>query len=116
MLMLLVLLLFVATSSCVALRANKRFHSADRLPVQWSLTDEVNWSAPRPVALAFMPVLTVLLLGFATGLSLSVAPRPGQEHFALPVLVLMGAALLAGQQLHLWLAWRALNRGKEQRL
>lgn len=107
--MLLVLLLFVAISVVVAVRANVRFRAVDRLPMQWSLTGEVNWFAPRRIALGIMPGLTFALLGVQVGLSLFVPPRAGQEHLVLPVLILTGVALLGGQQLHLWLAARTIG-------
>ncbi|WP_425096214.1 hypothetical protein [Thalassovita sp. S70] len=40
---------------------------ADRLPMQFSLTGHAGWSAPRMVALAFLPALafvTMLGVGF----------------------------------------------------
>ena len=43
----------------LAHRADASFHSEDRLPMQWGVTGEVTWSAPRRVALAFMPALSL---------------------------------------------------------
>ena len=51
-----------AALSALGVWANGRFASLDRLPMQWSLSGEVNWSAPRVAALAFVPVLAALLL------------------------------------------------------
>ncbi|MEZ5959763.1 MAG: hypothetical protein R3C30_04965 [Hyphomonadaceae bacterium] len=34
-----------------------------RLPMQWGIRGDVNWRAPRAVALLFSPVLAVITLG-----------------------------------------------------
>ncbi|TXM67598.1 hypothetical protein FV222_20140 [Methylobacterium sp. WL103] len=52
----------VAVLSALSLWANGPFSALDRLPMQWSLSGEVNWSAPRPLALAFVPVLAAILM------------------------------------------------------
>lgn len=100
---------FVVVICILAYRANARFRSAARLPMQWGLTGKVNWSAPRPVALAFMPVLAAALLGFITVMAMTVPPRPGQEHLVLPATLVMGAALVVAQLLHFWLIDRTLR-------
>jgi hypothetical protein len=100
---------FLLVICILAYRANRHFHSESRLPMQWSLTGKVNWSAPRHLALAFMPVLAVALLGFVTVMSMNVPPRAGQEHLVLPVSVAMGATLVAAQLFHFWLIERTLR-------
>lgn len=100
---------FVVVICILAYRANARFRSAPRLPMQWGLTGKVNWSAPRPVALAFMPVLATALLGFVTIMAMTVPPRSGQEHLVLPVSLVMGAALVGVQLFHFWLIDRTLR-------
>ncbi|MFE8107810.1 hypothetical protein [Sphingomonas melonis] len=100
---------FVVVICILAYRANARFRSADRLPMQWGLTGKVNWSVPRPVALAFMPVLATALLGFVTVMAMTVPPRPGQEHLVLPVSLMIGATLVVAQLFHFWLIDRTLR-------
>lgn len=95
--------LCVLTIAGLAVRANRRLRHHDRLPMQWSLGGEVNWTAPRAVALSLIPVLAAGMMGFVTVMTLTVGPRPGQENQVLPVTVLIGAMLVAGQWLHLWL-------------
>ncbi|WP_153006288.1 hypothetical protein [Sphingomonas sanguinis] len=63
----------------LAYRADALFHSEERLPMQWWITGEVTWSAPRRLALAFMPALAIVLLGFVTIMALNVPARPGQS-------------------------------------
>ena len=101
---------FVLIITVLAYRAGTRFHSEARLPMQWGLNGAVNWSAPRRLALAFMPILAAGLLGFVTILSLTVPPRAGQERLVFPILVGMGVALVALQQLHFWAIAHALRR------
>lgn len=100
---------FVLVMCILANRANARFRHAACLPMQWGLTGKVNWLAPRPVALAFMPVLAAALLGFVTIMAMTIPPRPGQEHLVLPVSLVMGAALVVVQLFHFWLIDRTLR-------
>ena len=93
-----------------ALRANIRLRDRNRLPMQWWFNGEVTWSAPRTVALAFVPVLAISVFVSLIVLSLNVKPRPGQEGMALPTLVGMGFMFLAIQLLHLWLIKKTLPR------
>ncbi|RAK52089.1 hypothetical protein [Phenylobacterium deserti] len=90
--------------------ADRRFRGYDRLPMQWSMTGAVNWTAPRRLALAFTPALGALVLGATAGAALlGVPPRPGQEALVVPVLIMMAAGLLAAHGLHLWLIQRSLR-------
>lgn len=102
-------MVFIIVICILAYRANARFRSAARLPMQWGLTGKVTWSAPRPLALAIMPVLAVALLGFVTIMAVIVPPRPGQEHLVLPVSLVMGGALVVAQLFHFWLIDRTLR-------
>ncbi|WP_267414823.1 hypothetical protein [Sphingomonas sp. GC_Shp_4] len=77
------------------------------------LTGEVNWSAPRRLALASMPTVAIAVLGFQTFLSVSVALKPGQEGLVLPMLVGTGATLIVVQLLHFWLIEKTLRRHVE---
>ena len=88
-----------------------RFRGLARLPMQWSVTGRVTWSAPRRWALASMPLLAAVLLGCVAILSLTVAPRPGQEGLVLPIALAMGATLVAEQHVHVRLIGRMLRVG-----
>jgi len=94
----------------LAYRADASFQSEDRLPMQWWVTGELTWSAPRRLALAFMPALAIVSLGFITIMALNVPARRGQEGFVLPTAIGMGAVLVAVQLLHFWLIARTLHR------
>lgn len=110
MVMLIVSVVFVLITCVLALRANRRFRNERQLPMQWGLTGEVNWSAPRYLALASMPIITIAVLGFQTILSMNVAPRPGQEGLVLPALVGTGVTLIVLQLIHFWMIDKALRR------
>jgi hypothetical protein len=99
----------VALMSVVASRANVRFRAAPRLPMDWGWRGKVNWTAPRRVALALIPALAALVLGIHSVLSLTFAPRPGQAHLALPILVLTSLTLLEIQALYLCMVARTLR-------
>lgn len=102
--------LFGIVLAGIALRANARFRGEERLPMQWWLTGEVTWSAPRVVALAFIPALAICVLAAHVVLALNVPARPGQEGMVLPALLAMGAIFVACQLLHLWLIDKTLRR------
>lgn len=97
--------------SFASIRADKRFRSEDRLPMQWSLTGAVNWTAPRRIALAFTPVLaTIILTAVALSVSLSDDPRPGQEGLGAPVVLFIGLVFIGVHLLHLRLIARSVGR------
>jgi hypothetical protein len=110
MIMIIIAVVYGAAMLGVARWANVRFRREDRLPMQWLLNGDVTWSAPRRVALAFMPALSIPMLAALTLLFLNVAPRPGQEHLVFPVFVGIGALFVACQLLHVWLIDRTLRR------
>lgn len=103
---------FVAVLVTASVWADRRFRRAARLPMQWSLTGEVVWSAPRRIALAFTPALAAIILGaIAVLVFISGAPRPGQEGMG-PLVVLMVGLVFAGiHALHLGLIEKSLSSG-----
>jgi len=108
--MMIVSAVFVVILAALAYRANMRFRGESRLPMQWGITGAVNWSAPRSVALAFIPILAIGVLGFQVFMALNVPARAGQEVLVFPVLVGTGVTLVAIQLLHFWLIDRTLRR------
>ena len=106
--------IFVALAAIAALiamsvRANQRFRKEARLPMQWSFTGSVNWTAPRSIALAFTPALgsCILLAVFVS--TWMAQPRPGQEGLEVPVVLAIGLGLVAVHALHLWLIAKAVR-------
>lgn len=112
MTMIVVAALFSLVLGAVALRANARLRGEGRLPMQWWLNGEVTWSAPRAVALAFVPALALSVFVGVIVLNLTLRPRPGQEGLVLPTFIVMGVLLLAIQHLHLWLIEKTLRRDR----
>jgi hypothetical protein len=47
--------LALVTMIVMSIRANERFADTRRLPMQWSVSGAVTWTAPRLFALAFTP-------------------------------------------------------------
>lgn len=93
----------------ISFAANSRFKAYERIPMQWSLSGRVNWTAPRGVALAFFPGLAVLTAAALATVAETSSPRPGQEGeaaFAVPLVV---AVLLGIQCVHLLIASRTLR-------
>lgn len=103
-------LLFCLASCGIAISANKRLRAETRLPMQWWLGGEVIWSAPRPIALAFVPSLAVLVFAGLAVLSVYTRPRPGQEGMVIPSLFAVGLIFLAAQAFHLWMVERTVRR------
>lgn len=100
----------VSLLTAMSFRANRRFKGERRLPMQWLLDGSVTWSAPRPFALAFTPVLAAVCLTAVVVLAIFRDPRAGQEHLVLPVLILVALVLLGVHAFHLWLIQRTLQR------
>ena len=106
---------FVAVVAVVVLiamsyRANLKFRHEDRLPMQWSFSGSVNWTAPRPIALAFTPTLATFILVAVVALSVFVEPRPGQEGLEVPVIAFIALVFIGSHALHLWLVDKSLRR------
>ncbi len=99
---------FGLAGTAIAIRANTALRHEDRVPMQWSVTGQVNWTSPRPVGLAFSPVTTIVVLVVICLKSLG-PTRPGQEHLVVPAMLISGAVLTAVQLLHLWLVFRTLK-------
>ena len=108
MLLPLIALCFGLIGIAIAIRANAALRHEDRVPMQWSVTGQVNWTAPRPVGLAFSPVLTIVVLGLIC-IASPYPTRPGQEHLVVPMTLISGTVLTAIQLLHLWLVFRTLK-------
>ena len=101
----------VILALCFAsLKADRRFRNADRLPMQWSLAGEVNWTAPRRLALSFTPALaSVILIAIALTILLSGHPRPGQEGLGVPIVLLVGLVFVGVHAMHLRLISRSIS-------
>jgi hypothetical protein len=78
--------------------------------MQWWLDGRVTWSAPRPVALAFIPVPATGAPSALAVLSQTLPPRAGQEALVWPVMLGSGALSVAIQFLHLGLIARTVRR------
>ena len=107
-----VVLSTVALLIAMSLRANRRFASQPRLPMQWGVDGSVNWTAPRKIALAFTPVLAAICLAPIAVAAAFVKPRTGQEDLITPGVAFCAVAFLAVHAFHLWLIWRELQRQK----
>lgn len=110
MTMLVAAMIFALILCWMAFQANMRFQNESRLPMQWWLTGEVTWSAPRRLALAFIPALATGVFTIYIIMSLTVEPRVGQEVLVLPTLVGLGAMFIAVQLAHFWLITKTLRR------
>lgn len=108
MLELLIVVTTVAALVARARRADARLAPVARLPMQWSLTGAVTWTAPRRVALCFLPAIGTLVM-LAAASARGLPPRPGQDALVVPILLLTGAGLVGVQALHLRLIARSLR-------
>lgn len=95
-----VVVIGVVTLVLMSVAANQKFHDRDRLPMQWSLDRRVNWSAPRPIALAFTPALAVVVLIVLLQL---LASDPEVQFWTL---VAVAAVFVGVHWLHLYLLER----------
>lgn len=109
--MIVILIILVTSAALIALsvRANTRFASAERLPMQWGFGFEVTWTAPRIFALSLTPAIGILALSGVGALVLLGMPRPGQEGLEVPILLAASAIIVGAHQFHLWLIGRTLR-------
>lgn len=112
-------IVFALVMVVLSVRANTRFRKEQKLPMQWMisrsqpLSSTVIRSAPRVIALGFVPFLGITVLSlFAIGAT-TLTPRPGQEGMLLPSLIFIGSILVGIQVLHLWLIEKTLRRSGE---
>lgn len=96
--MLAVGLIGFALSVLLAVAANSRFSDLERLPMQWGLSGQVNWTAPRVLGLAFVPVLYAVLAGIFIW-----AAEHDPEKYTAKSLGIVLIALIAVQILHVWM-------------
>lgn len=80
----------------------------ERLPMQWSLTGEVNWSASRHLALMLTPILATLTL-LCVGLSFIASEALGSRE-SLTATAAISGCFLGAHALHLYLISRKLSR------
>ncbi|WP_310105739.1 hypothetical protein [Sphingomonas sp. BE138] len=94
----------------MSLRANFRFQNESRLPMQWWIDGSVNWTAPRPLALAFTPVLAVIVLVGTVLSTIFLEPHRGQANLEIPVILTLALTFVGVHALHLALMARTLKR------
>jgi len=80
-------------------RAEKVYATRDQLPMQFGLNGAVGWSAPRRWALSFSPILAMVIM----------VPTAFAEPGA-GVMVFVGACMIGGHALHLWLIERTFRK------
>jgi len=97
---LIIALAALALLAALSLAANRRLRHLGRLPMHWGRNGQVTWTAPRPLALALVPILAAIML---LASALSGAP---------PLMTaLMALALIAAHLGHLWLLRRSTPPG-----
>jgi len=96
----------IALLIAVSLVADRAFSSEDRLPMQWTLSGRVVWTAPRRRALLFTPVLAAVVL-FATAAVLSVVGEASSTD-GLLVMCFVSGMLVGVHGFHLWLVRRTV--------
>ncbi len=84
--------------SLIAIAANNKLHHLHRLPMQWSLSGQVNWSAPRVIALASFPAIFAAISSALILTSIS-----EHEQSTAQSLIFLGIVMIGLQILHLWL-------------
>lgn len=85
-----------AVMSLIAICANFRLKHLNRIPIQWSLSGRVNWSASRKTGLAFIPILFLV-----TALSIIFTTQSENTASAKHSLLLMAVVMTAIQILHI---------------
>jgi len=103
-----VTVLTLATLIVMSVRYDRRHRGIARLPMQWSLSGRVNWTAPRRIALAFTPALAAIVLIF---MQITARARPQTpDGSILPALLSAALLLVIVHAVHLWLCDWMRNR------
>lgn len=108
----LVAALAICVLAAMCFRANRRFSGSIRLPMQWFLNGSVTWTAPRSVALAFIPVLGAIVLALTAASTIFLQARQGQEWLAVPVEIIVALVFVSAYALYLRLVAWSLGRGR----
>jgi hypothetical protein len=98
----------IAVVGGMSLWANRHFAMFERLPMHWSLTGKVNWSASRRLALIFTPVLATLTL-LCVGLTFAAAETLDSRD-GLTATTAISGCFVGAHALHLYLISRTLRR------
>ncbi|MBK0024390.1 hypothetical protein IAE29_22810 [Ochrobactrum sp. S46] len=89
----------------ISIWANSLFKHLEQLPMQWGAAGQVNWSAPRLVALSFFPALSLFIsLYFYLG-SINHA-----QKYSIDSLILILAVLVFVQLIYFYIVKRADNK------
>ena len=94
----------------LSLRASRRFNERQRLHMEWSMNGSVNWTAPRPLALAFTPILAGVIFTGMVWLTTTQTPRPGQGWLVIPALAFVALVFVGAHAFHLWLIRNSIGR------
>ncbi|KQN82379.1 hypothetical protein ASE90_12010 [Sphingomonas sp. Leaf67] len=105
-----VTLLTLATLIVMSIRFDRGHREIARLPMQWSLSGRVNWTAPRRLALAFTPVLAAILLITIQITAPVQTQPPGSDGSVLPALLTAALLLVVTHAIHLRLCDRMTSR------
>lgn len=90
--------------------SKRAFSKRSALAMQWWLDGQVTWTAPRRVALAFIPALSLFMLASFGVLLANVKPRPGQDGMVVPSYIALGLIFLGAQIFHLWMISKTVQR------
>lgn len=98
----------VAVLALLSWKANRSFAAYDRLPMQWSFSGKVVWSAPRRWALSFTPLLAAVLL-FGSAALHGPGELKSQPH-GIGAYIVMALTFIGVHLVHLYLINRNVGR------
>lgn len=88
----------------LSILAERRWRVHERLPMQWGFHGQVNWTAPRRIALSCTPLLAAICL-FAIALQMDLVSQ-APANAIVRVTGIVAAAFLFAHLLHLGLLAR----------
>lgn len=83
---------------CIAFIANRKLCHMKRLPMQWGLSGQVNWTASRQIALAFHPILFAIVSSWLVFKS-----APGHEAQTITSILICSFIMIEIQIFHLFM-------------
>jgi hypothetical protein len=96
--------LFALLLAGISIHANRSLPNSAELPMQWGFDGRPTWSAPRKLALAFMPALYSLTM-LAIAFLIPVQWEPDVPAM-LGVMTVVATAFVAAHLFHIWLIRR----------
>ena len=102
-------LLIEAMLIVMSVVASSRLRKYSDLPLSWQLDGTVLQTAPRRIALALIPLVTIFVLAAVISISLFTEPRAGQAWMMVPVTLFVGFTAIGAHAFYIMMIRKLLR-------